>query len=40
MVDANAAYAISDLEIFRELDRFQLLMIEQPLASNAIAEAG
>ena len=40
MVDANGAYAISDLEIFRELDRFQLLMIEQPLASNAIAEAG
>jgi O-succinylbenzoate synthase len=40
MVDANAAYAISDLQIFRELDRFQLLMIEQPLASNAIAEAG
>ena len=40
MVDANAAYAISDLEIFRELDRFQLLMIEQPLASNTIAEAG
>jgi len=40
MVDANAAYAISDLEIFRELDRFQLLMIEQPLASHAMAEAG
>jgi len=40
MVDANAAYAISDLEILRELDRFQLLMIEQPLASNTIAEAG
>ena len=40
MVDANGAYAISDLEIFRELDRFQLLMIEQPLASNTIAEAG
>ena len=39
MVDANAAYTITDLEIFRELDRFQLLMIEQPLASNAIAEA-
>jgi O-succinylbenzoate synthase len=40
MVDANAAYTISDLELFRELDRFQLLMIEQPLAAKAIAEAG
>jgi O-succinylbenzoate synthase len=40
MVDANAAYRIDDLPIFRELDRFQLLMIEQPLAAGAIAEAG
>lgn len=40
MVDANAAYTIDDLEIFRELDRFQLMMIEQPLAANAIADAG
>ena len=40
MVDANAAYTIDDLPIFRELDRFQLLMIEQPLAAGAIAEAG
>ena len=40
MVDANAAYTIDDLQIFRELDRFQLMMIEQPLAAKAIAEAG
>jgi o-succinylbenzoate synthase len=40
MVDANAAYTIADLQIFRELDRFQLLMIEQPLAAKATAEAG
>jgi o-succinylbenzoate synthase len=40
MVDANAAYTSDDLQIFRELDRFGLLMIEQPLAANAIAEAG
>ena len=40
MVDANAAYTIDDLDTLRELDRFQLLMIEQPLATNAIAEAG
>ena len=32
MVDANAAYTIDDLEYFRELDRFELMMIEQPLA--------
>ena len=40
MVDANASYTIGDLETFRELDRFQLLMIEQPLAAHAIADAG
>ena len=40
MVDANAAYTIDDLHLFRELDRFDLMMIEQPLAKNAIAEAG
>jgi len=40
MVDANAAYHLDDLEIFRELDRFQLMMIEQPLAAGAVAEAG
>ena len=40
MVDVNAAYALSDLQIFRELDQFNLMMIEQPLAADAIAEAG
>ena len=40
MVDANAAYTIQDWETFRQLDGFQLMMIEQPLAANAIAEAG
>jgi O-succinylbenzoate synthase len=40
MVDANAAYTLTDLQIFRELDRFKLMMIEQPLAAGAIAEAG
>jgi O-succinylbenzoate synthase len=40
MVDANAAYKIDDLPIFRELDRFELMMIEQPLEANAIEEAG
>ena len=40
MVDANAAYTIDDVQIFRELDRFQLMMIEQPLAAKEFAEAG
>lgn len=40
MVDANAAYTIDDLHVFRELDRFDLIMIEQPLAANAYEEAG
>ena len=40
MVDANAAYTLDDLKMFRELDRFKLMMIEQPLAAYAIAEAG
>ena len=30
-VDANAAYGLEDLETFRELDAFGLLMVEQPL---------
>lgn len=40
MVDANAAYASEDSALFRELDRFALTMIEQPLAADAIDEAG
>jgi O-succinylbenzoate synthase len=40
MVDANAAYTLNDLPLLRELDRFNLMMIEQPLAAAAIAEAG
>jgi len=40
MVDANAAYTLADKAVFRELDRFGLMMIEQPLAAGAIDEAG
>jgi len=40
MVDANAAYTLADKMMFRELDRFGLIMIEQPLAAGAINEAG
>ena len=38
MVDANAAYRLEDAGIFEELDRFELLMIEQPLARRALEE--
>jgi o-succinylbenzoate synthase len=30
-VDANAAYTLDDVELFRELDAYSLLMVEQPL---------
>jgi O-succinylbenzoate synthase len=30
-VDANAAYTLDDVDVFRALDAFELLMIEQPL---------
>jgi O-succinylbenzoate synthase len=30
-VDANAAYTLDDIDVFRALDTFDLLMIEQPL---------
>jgi O-succinylbenzoate synthase len=38
MVDANASYQLNEFP--RELDGFHLMMIEQPLAAAAIAEAG
>lgn len=34
MADANSAYSIHDIEHLRELDAFNLLMIEQPLADG------
>jgi len=30
-VDANAAYSLSDIDLFRRLEAFDLLMVEQPL---------
>ena len=33
MVDANGAYTVADLDVFRELDDFDLLMFEQPMAA-------
>jgi O-succinylbenzoate synthase len=38
MVDANAAYRSEDTNVFEELDSFDLMMIEQPLAREALAE--
>ena len=36
MGDANSAYTLADVPLFKELDRFQLMMIEQPLAHDDI----
>jgi len=36
MADANSAYTLADADLFRELDRFALMMIEQPLAHDDI----
>jgi O-succinylbenzoate synthase len=38
MVDANGAYQLKDARLFEELDRFDLMMIEQPLARQALTE--
>ncbi|SDD05087.1 O-succinylbenzoate synthase [Paenibacillus sp. UNCCL117] len=38
MVDANSAYTLKDMPILKELDRYNLMMIEQPLAHDDIIE--
>ena len=38
MLDANSAYTLRDAEHLRQLDEFDLLMVEQPLAWNDIYE--
>ena len=38
MVDANAAYTLADADHLAELDRFDLMMIEQPLDYDDIAD--
>ncbi len=38
MVDANSAYRLSDAPMIRELDRFKLMMIEQPLGHDDIVQ--
>ncbi len=38
MLDANSAYTLADAEYLKQLDAFDLLMIEQPLAYDDIYE--
>lgn len=38
MVDANSAYALADVPLFRELDGYDLMMAEQPLAWDDIVD--
>jgi O-succinylbenzoate synthase len=38
-VDANAAYSLDDVDTFRQLDEFKLMMFEQPLATNALEDS-
>jgi O-succinylbenzoate synthase len=37
-VDANSAYTLADAKIFREMDQFELLLIEQPLHYDDIVD--
>ncbi len=37
-IDCNAAYTLKDLSMFKELDKYNLAMIEQPLAFNDIGD--
>lgn len=38
MADANSAYSLKDLDTLKQLDEFNLMMIEQPLASDDIID--
>ena len=38
MADANSAYTLDDVELLKQLDEFNLTMIEQPLASDDIID--
>ena len=40
MADANSAYRLEDIEVLKQLDEFNLMMIEQPLASDDIIDHG
>lgn len=38
MADANSAYRLEDIELLKQLDEFDLMMIEQPLESDDIID--
>ncbi len=38
MADANSAFSLRDVPLFRKLDRLRLMMIEQPLAHDDIVD--
>src|SRR5690625_4213497 len=38
MADANSAYSLDDIQLLKQLDEFNLMMIEQPLASDDIID--
>ncbi|WP_066188170.1 o-succinylbenzoate synthase [Gracilibacillus timonensis] len=38
MVDANSAYTLQDTALLQQIDRFNLLMIEQPLGSDDLLD--
>lgn len=38
MADANSAYTLKDIDTLKALDKFELMMIEQPLASDDIID--
>jgi O-succinylbenzoate synthase len=38
MADANSAYTLADMELFRKLDQYNLMMIEQPLHDEDIID--
>ncbi|QDQ01038.1 o-succinylbenzoate synthase [Lysinibacillus fusiformis] len=38
MADANSAYTLHDIEVLQQLDAYNLLMIEQPLAADDIID--
>lgn len=38
MADANSAYTLKDIDLLKQLDEFDLMMIEQPLASDDIID--
>jgi O-succinylbenzoate synthase len=37
-VDANSAYSLDDIELLKQLDQYNLLMIEQPLAAGDLVD--